>query len=56
MKKTYTLKEVAKITGQHYKTVYKHLQLGLLNAKSLTFGGTWRVSEENLQDYLNKIA
>ncbi|MBT0879825.1 MULTISPECIES: helix-turn-helix domain-containing protein [unclassified Campylobacter] len=56
MKKTYTLKEVAKITSQSYITVYRHLQQGILNAKSTAFKATWKVSEENLQDYLNKIA
>lgn len=56
MKKTYTVKEVAKIVGCHPNTIFKKINQGILKAKSDCIGGKYRISEKNLQEYLNKIA
>jgi len=52
MEKTYyTIDQVADKVGVHTKTIRRHIYSGKLSAKKI--GGQWRVTEENLNDYLN---
>lgn len=48
--KFYTLKEVAKITRQSNRTIYRHMDKGLI--KGVKIGGTWRFEEKELNKYL----
>lgn len=49
--KTYTLEEVASIIQVTRRTVYTYIKNGSL--KAVKIGKYWRVSEANLQDFIN---
>lgn len=49
--KTYTVKEVQEILGVSYGTALKYIKSGKL--KAATIGGKYRISEENLQKFIN---
>ena len=49
--KLYTLPEVGKIIRLSRRTLYNYLKSGELQAVKI--GGTWRVSEESLQKFIN---
>lgn len=49
--KTYTLEEVASIIQVTRRTVYTYIKKGSL--KAVKIGKYWRVSEANLQDFIN---
>ena len=46
----YTLDEVSKMVMVTRRTLYNHINNGKLNAVKI--GRQWRVTEENLRDYL----
>lgn len=48
--KLYTVKEVAEILKVHPQTIYDHLYEGRLTGTKAT--GSWRISEQDLLDYL----
>ena len=48
--KYYTTKEIADLIQMHERTIVNHLNRGLL--KGNKFGGRWRISQEELDDYL----
>lgn len=49
-KKLYTLEEVSKIVMVTRRTLYKYINDGKLDAVKI--GREWRVSEDNLNDFL----
>lgn len=49
--KVYTLEEVADILKLSKRTVYQYLQTGKL--KGVKLGKAWRISAENLRDFLS---
>lgn len=49
--KVYTLKELEPILGVSNKTLLKYAQTGKL--KCVKIGREWRISEENLQKFIN---
>jgi len=50
--KLYTLPEVSKIVRLARRTLYNYLKSGELKAVKL--GGTWRVTEESLNEFINR--
>ena len=48
--KFYTVLEIAKMLSISDETVYRHINSGKLKASKI--GQQWRISEEQLQDYL----
>jgi len=52
--KLYTLPEVANIVRLSRRTLYTHLKSGEL--KAVKIGGTWRVSDENLHKFINRVS
>jgi len=50
--KLYTLPEVANIVRLSRRTLYTHLKSGEL--KAVKIGGTWRVTEESLNEFINR--
>lgn len=52
MPKFYTLTQVAELLGMHHKTVLSYVYQGKLKASRIG-GGKYRVSEDDLQDFLN---
>ena len=46
----YTLREVEEIMGVSQRTLYRWIETGKL--KAFKAGGTWRVSEEALQEFM----
>lgn len=48
----YTIKDVAKIVRMHHKTVFKHVQDGILEAVQV--GGTILIKHEELIRYTNE--
>lgn len=51
-KKVYTLDEVAQLLNTTKKTLYTYIKSGKL--KAVKIGKLWRVTNENLDDFLNK--
>ena len=49
--KYFTVEEAAQRIGVHTKTVRRYIYSGKI--KALKIGGQWRISEEDLNDYLN---
>lgn len=49
-KRVYTLDEVANILQVTKRTLYSYIKAGTLHAVKM--GKYWRVSEENLQDFI----
>ena len=52
--KLYTLPEAANIVRLSRRTLYTHLKSGEL--KAVKIGGTWRVSDENLHKFINRVS
>jgi len=50
--KLYTLPEVSKIVRLARRTLYNYLKSGEL--KAVKIGGTWRVTEESLNEFINR--
>ena len=50
--KLYTLPEITKIIKLARRTLYNYLKSGEL--KAVKVGGTWRVTEESLNEFINK--
>lgn len=51
IKRVYTLDEVAEIMQVTKRTLYNYIKAGTLHAVKM--GKYWRVSEENLQDFIS---
>jgi excisionase family DNA binding protein len=49
--KVYTMKDLEQILGVSNKTLLKYAQTGKL--KCVKIGREWRISEENLQKFIN---
>jgi len=52
--RAYTLDEVAEIAQLNRRTLFNYIKDGKL--KAAKFGRVWRISEENLRDFLNNGA
>lgn len=50
--RVYTLDEVAEILTISKRTLYSYIKSGILHAVKV--GKYWRVSEQNLQDFISK--
>ena len=50
--KVYTLKEVAEVLKVTERTLLTYIKEEKLKAKKI--GGKWIISQENLQDFINK--
>ena len=49
--KLYTLKELEPVLGMSHRTLLEYVTTGKL--KAVKVGGKWRVSEDNLQRFVN---
>lgn len=52
IQKMYTLKEIESILGVSNRTLQNYIKQGRLRAVKM---GRWRVSEENLQAFMNGV-
>jgi excisionase family DNA binding protein len=50
--KVYTLEEIAELLHITRRTLYTYVKEGKL--KAVKFGKYWRVTEKNLEEFLNK--
>lgn len=51
--KYYTLTEIGKITGLSHTTLLAQVKAGKIKAVKFAGKGKWRVSQQDLDDYLN---
>ena len=50
--KLYTAKEIESVLGVSAQSIKRYIKAGKLHA--IKVGGKWRVSEEDLKEFLNK--
>ena len=57
MEKLYSVKEVAEILQVTERSVFRYMETGRKNQlKAAKIGGLWRISEKDLQEFINNSA
>lgn len=49
----YTLEDIASMLKIRPRTIYKHLQIGVL--EGIKLGNKWRFTEEQIKNYIHKL-